>query len=125
MSRAELLILGGALLLLLVDLIFGLAIVEYAFSDVVWTAAALALIVAFVNRRMPSLLPGAYGTLLLGLAVVAVVMGVREIVEDVLFILRPPAGADAAYVLGLVGLIVGVGAMAAGAWQILRGGSTG
>ena len=121
LSQAEQLILGGSLLIVLVDLVFVIIVRGYSFSDVVWAAAAAALFVAWLHRRSPGVLPLRYETALLILAALAAVIAARKILSDLLFVLRPPIGADAAFMLGMLGLAVGAAAMAMGAWRLARG----
>jgi hypothetical protein len=120
MSQAEKLILGGALLLVLVDLVFSIIAQQYGFSTIIWTAAVAALVIAFVRRRSPELLPARYEVLLLGAAAIVVVVGLRQVLGDLFVFLRPPLGGSPAFMLGFVGLIAGVAAMAYGAWLIWK-----
>ena len=120
LSQAEQLILGGALLVLLVDLVFGIVIRAYIISDVVWAAAAGALMVAWLHRRSPAMLPLRYETVLLVLAALAAIVAARKVLSDLLFVLRPPIGADGTFVLGMLGLAVGAAAMGAGVWLLAR-----
>jgi hypothetical protein len=120
LSQAEMFILGGAALLFLVDLILGVLLDARYIGDVIWLLAAITLVVAFIQRRSPRLLPASYETILLILGALVAVSAVREIVVDLLFFLRPPAGASIAFVLRLVGLVVGAGAMGWGAWLLAR-----
>ena len=120
LTTAEKLILGGAVVIVLVDLIFAIIIQQYSFSILLWVAAVGGLAVAFARRRIPRVLPAPYERLLLVVGGLAVVVGAREIVFDLFRILRPPLGASPAYILGFIGLVVGVAAMGYGAWLIWR-----
>jgi hypothetical protein len=120
MSQAELFIAGGAALILLTDLVF-VIFGTYGFSNVIWAAAAGALIAVFAHNRMPVSLAANYEWLLVGLAAVAVLLGIRELVIDVKFIATPAAVLSVTRLLGMVGLYVGVAALAWGAWTIWKG----
>jgi hypothetical protein len=121
LSAAEKLVLGGALVIIAVDVIFGILIRGYLIPDLVWAAAALTIALAFVQRRSPTVLPVPYRTLLVAVAGVGVLVAARHVVIDALHILRPPMGADPAFVVGFLGLVVGGSAMAMGVWRLLTG----
>ena len=117
MSRAELFIAGGALLILLTDLvtvIFG----PYSFSNVIWAAAAVSLLLVLTDGRvaMFNWASSNYFTLLSLGVLVVVVVGVRELLRDILFV--PGRSLDAMYLLGMLGLYVGIALMAFGGWQL-------
>lgn len=119
LSKAELFIAGGAALIVLTDLVF-VIFGPYGFSNVIWAAAAVALIAALAHNRMPASLAASYEWLLVGLAAVAVLLGIRQVVFDVVFIATPPAGLSVVRLLGMIGLYVGLAGMAWGAWQLWR-----
>jgi hypothetical protein len=121
MSRAEMLILGGALLIIAVDLAFGILIRSFIVSGVLWAAAAALLALAVLQRRAPRALPVPYRSLLVGVAGVGVLVAGRDVLADLVRILRPPVGADPAFVFGFIGLVAGAAAMAAGVWLFLAG----
>ena len=117
MSRAELFIAAGAALIILTDLIlviFG----PYSFSNVIWAAAATALVLVLTHGRvaMMSWASSNYATLLSLAGLVAALVAIRELVRDARFI--PGRSLDAMFLLGMVGLYVGVALMAFGAWQL-------
>lgn len=121
MSRAEMLILVGALVVIAVDMVFGILIRSYMVSGVVWAAAAALVALAILLRRAPNALPVPYRSLLVAVAGLGVLVAGRDVLADLLHILRPPMGADPAFVLGFVGLVAGAAAMAAGVWFLLAG----
>jgi len=121
MSQAELLIVGGALLLVALDLFLGILARGYFFSNLVWASAVAALLIAFAQRRAPASLPVPYRASMVVLGLAAAVVAVRGVVGDLSVFMRPPMGADAISVLGLFGLLVGAGAMGLGAWRLVQG----
>ena len=117
MSRAELFIAGGALIIVLSDLIFAI-FGDYGFSNVIWGAAAVSLILVLLNGRMRgmSLSASTYQLLIFLAAAVAVLAGIRNLILDVVYI--PGRALDVTYYLGALTLYVGLGLMAFGAWQL-------
>lgn len=120
MSQAELMIGAGALLILLTDLVFVL-FGPYSFSQVIWAAAATSLVLVLTHGRvaMMSWVGSNYQTLLSLGILVAVLMAIRELLRDLLFI--PGRSLDSMFLLGMVGLYVGVAVMAFGGWQLWKG----
>jgi hypothetical protein len=117
MTQAELLIAAGSLIILAVDLVFGV-LGDYGFSNIIWAAAAASLILILANgraRRMSFSRP-TYEGMLLVLAALALAMGVRELIADVVFI--PGRNLSATFWLGFVGLYAGIAIMAFGAWRL-------
>jgi hypothetical protein len=121
MTRSEMLILGGAIVVIAVDLVFGILIRSFMVSGVVWAAAAAVVGLAVVQRRAPNALPLPYRSLLVGAAGIGVLVAGRDVLADAVHILRPPMGADPAFVLGFLGLLAGAAAMAAGVWMLISG----
>jgi hypothetical protein len=124
MSQGELFIAGGAALVLLTDLIF-VIFGPYTFSNVIWAAAAVALVVVLGRGQMAASMGGSetrYPTLLSLLALTAFVVVIRELVEDLIVLSRALGGLSVSFLLGMVGLYVGVALMAFGAWQLWKRG---
>lgn len=117
-SQPELLIVGGGLLILLVDIIFGM-FGPFSFSNIIWVAAAVAVVAAVLVRFGRMTLPFPYESLLVAAGFLAALSGVRDLIYDLLFISRP-GGASTGYMLGAVGLYLGVALMAVGAWLLWR-----
>ena len=113
-SRAELFVLGGALLVVLADLVFDI-FGAYSFSHIIWAAAVAAILMVLLAGRMSA--SGRTARLLaLGAVGVAVYATARNLLLDILFI--PGRGLDATYFLGALALYIGVAVMAWGAWQL-------
>jgi len=119
MSQWELFIVGGALLIVLGDLLFGLLLREYYAPDVIWGVAAIALVVFAANRRAPGSVPMYVNVMLLAGAAVAI-LGAREFIYDLLTVLRNLNVVGPAYLLGFVVWVIGVALMAWGAWLAWR-----
>lgn len=117
-SQAELLIGGGALLIVLTDIVFGM-FGPFSFSNIIWVAAAIALLAVVLVRFGRMALPVPYDSVLVVAGAVAAISGVRDFIYDVLYVARP-GNSSPGYVLGMVGLYVGVGLMAFGAWLLWR-----
>jgi hypothetical protein len=117
MSQAELLIAAGSLIIVAVDLVFGV-LGDYGFSNIIWAAAAASLILILANGRAQrmSFSRQTYEGMLLVLAALALAMGVRELIADVVFI--PGRNLGATFWLGFVGLYAGLAIMAFGAWRL-------
>lgn len=120
MSQAEMLMAGGAVLILLTDLVF-VIFGDYSFSTVAWGAAAVALILILANGRASAInfSRSTYQALLIVLGMLALVVGVRELIRDLVFI--PGRNLSVSFLLGMVGLYVGVALMGFAAWQLWRG----
>jgi len=114
-SQAELLIGAGALLILLTDLLFGV-FGDYSFSNVAWIAAAVSLILIALNGRLIHVSANTYRTALIVLGLLAVLIGVRELIADLVFI--PGRSLSATFFLGMVGFYVGIALMAFGAFRL-------
>ena len=117
LSRAEQFMAGGAALIILTHLIF-VQFGPYGFADIGWAAAAVALILILLNGRSASLSfsRDTYTSLLVLIGAFMVVFGVRELIDDALFISR--SRVDVTYYLGFLGFYSGVALMAIGAWQL-------
>ncbi|CAN5833936.1 hypothetical protein BH24CHL6_BH24CHL6_13130 [soil metagenome] len=120
MGLAQLLIVGGAALIVALDLILGVVLRLYSAPAVVWAASATILLAFFLSRRAPALLPARYQTLLILLAAVVALVAARSLLVDVFAFLRPPLGLSATGMLGLLAFSGAAALMAWGAWQMSR-----
>ncbi len=118
MSRAELFIAAGAALILLVDIVF-VIFGPYSFSIVIWAAAATSLVLVLTHGRvaMMSWAGSNYQTLISLAVLVTVLVAIRELVRD-LIALSSLGGVSVNFLLGMVGLYVGVALLAFGGWQL-------
>lgn len=119
MSQAELMIGGGALLIVLVDLIFAVFLGSYSFSQVLWAGAIIALLAIAMTHFLRMTLPFAYGSLLMLAGALVGITGVRELLRDLVF-LTGRTGPNAEFLLGALGLYVGVALVVFGAWTMWR-----
>ena len=119
MSQTDMLIAAGAALLVLTDLyaIF----FAYGVSNVVWVAAAASLVIVLMHARMPASVMANYRPILILLGTIVVLLGLRAVLVDLVFIATPPAGLSVARLLGMVGYYVGVVLMGFGAWRLWKG----
>lgn len=117
MSRAEMFMAGGAALILVTDLIFTV-FGSYGSTNIVWASAAVAVILILTHNRMSSmsLSDSTYRALLVVTGLVALLAGIRDLLYDVQYF--PGRSVDVTYLLGALGLYVGVALMAFGAWQL-------
>lgn len=121
MGLTQLLIVGGASILLVLDILFGVILREYFIGDAMWLGAAAILLGFLVGRRMPGLLPMAYQSVLLVGGLIVTLVGARGIIFDVVSLVRSPGAWGAMEVIGLVIYVVAVGAVAWGVWQLSKG----
>ena len=113
MSRWEQLTVAGALVIVLGDLLFGIILREFYAGDLLWIAAAVALVAFAANRR--ATVPLYFNLMLLAGGIVAL-LGARELVIELLFILRNFADVSAVYLIGFIVWTAGLVLMAWGAW---------
>jgi hypothetical protein len=120
LSRAELAILGGGALLLLVDFLswFGV-LTGYAHAIVAF--AALATVLVLLRNSLPAAVAAAYPALLFVSALAVAVMGARSVILFALEILQPPVGASPAYLLNFVAVVAGTAAVAYGVYLLWKG----
>ena len=111
----------GALILVLGDLVFGILLRDFYAGDVVWLASAIALIAFYANRRWPGRI-SAYTTVMLLAAVVVGLVGLRDALIEVYYILRniSTLSDGAIYLIGFVVWIVGLVLVAYGGWMLWR-----
>ena len=110
---------AGAGLIVLTDLVFGI-FGPYVVPNVVWTAAAVALVLVLAHRRLPFV--GARYELILALAaLVAVLGGARTLFANLVELVQVAGRAiNVGYILGMLGLIAGIALLAFGAWTMWR-----
>ena len=118
MSQTDMLIAGGAALLVLTDLysIF----VAYGVSSIAWAAAAASLVLILLRDRMPASVMSNYRPILVLLSTIVVLIALRQVLIDVKFIATPPAGLSVERLIGMVGYYAGVGLMGFGAWRLWK-----
>ncbi len=121
MGMTQLLIVGGSLLLLAIDVVFGVLLREYFIGEILWLAAVAILLTYFGRARLADTLPFAYETVLVAGALAIAIVGARGLLFDVVSLVRSPTAWNALELLGLVGYAVAVVAVGWGAWQLLRG----
>ena len=119
MSRTEMFIAGGSLLILLTDLIF-IFVGGYFISIVTWAAAAVALLAVLFHRRLPAAMAPNYQWLLIVLGALIVLTCVRWLVGDVVWLAANSARLDGEYLLGMIGLYAGAALVAVGTWQLWK-----
>jgi hypothetical protein len=120
MSQAELMIGGGALLIVLIDLIFAVFLGSYSFSQVLWAGAVVALLAVAMTHFMRMTLPFAYTSLLMLAGAVVAITSVRELLRDLIFLTGRSGPVRAEFLLGALGLYVGVALMVFGVWTMWR-----
>ena len=120
MSRAELAVLIGGGLIVLIDVIFWF-VDGYGLNSAFFGAGGLAALLVLARRSLPAAVSGIYSALLFALAAGVALMGARNAILDVLFIARPPGGASATFMLGFVGMLVATAAMAYAAFLMWKG----
>jgi hypothetical protein len=121
MGTAQLLIVGGAAVLVVVDLLFGVLLREYFIGDAMWLGAGGILLAFLVGRRMPNMLPMAYERVLLVGGLIVAIVGARGIIFDVVSLVRSPSAWNAMEIIGLLAYIAAVLAVAWGVWQLAKG----
>jgi hypothetical protein len=121
MNAWERFIVIGALILVLGDLVFGILLRDFYAGDVVWLASAIALIAFYANRRWPGRVP-AYTTVMLLAAVVVGLVGLRDALIEVYYILRNISTLNdgAIYLLGFVVWLAGLALVVYGGWMLWR-----
>ena len=115
LGRAELIMAAGATLIVLVDLLF-VVFGPYGFSSIAWGAAALTLIVIFLNGRMMGFSATTTRGLLLTLGALSAFVGIRELLSDLQFL--NGANVASTFFLGMLGFYAGTVILAFGAWQL-------
>ena len=112
-SQAELLVGGGALLIILADLIFGLVTRDFTVGQLPWAIATVVVFAIVALRMMGRTLPMDHQTILVMAGVAMAFVGVRDLLYD----LRSIAGETATYLLGALVYYAGAALMAAGAFM--------
>jgi hypothetical protein len=116
LSRAELMVGGGALLVALADILFGIVAQDYFVGSVAWTLATVTLVAIVGARFMNMALPLALETILVLGGLAAGLNGVRDLLLD----LRALNNYGTTDYLGMVFYYVGVALMFLGAWMLSR-----
>jgi hypothetical protein len=114
LSQGEMLVGGGALLIVVAELVFGVVTRDYSLGQLPWALAAIALIVVALRatgRTFP-----AHETILIVAGLTMAVIGVRDLLYDV----RSLSGESTTWYLGFVAYYLGVVLMAVGAWMVWR-----
>ena len=119
-SQAELMIAGGALLLVLVELIFGIVTRDYSIGPLPWAIATVTLLAVLGPRLARISLPMSSETIIVMAGITIAFVGVRDLAYDLRSI-SGPSGASATFMLAMVGYYLGVVLMAVGAWMLWRG----
>jgi hypothetical protein len=119
MSRAELAILGGGALLLLLEVI-GWFVGGFGLSLVIVAGAAVGVILVLLRGSLPASISSSYTALLFAFGLLTVVPGVDVFIRGLLDIMRS-GGPGVGYLLNWLGLGVGVAAIAFGVYLLLRG----
>jgi hypothetical protein len=118
-SVGERMLLIGAVLLVLGDLVFDIFL-DYSFSDTAWLAAVVAAILILVHMRPMnglSVPAGGYRLALIILGVIAFLSGVRWLLFD----LQAFGGSiSVSYLVGALVFYAGVILMGIGAFQVFR-----
>lgn len=121
MGMSQLLIVGGAAIVVLTDLILWIILREYSAAPVAWAGSAAILLAYFASRRAAQWLPIRYETLLVALAAVVVAVLVRSLLSDIVFFLTPPMGMAPLRLLDNAIYVIAGLMMAYGSWQLIRG----
>jgi hypothetical protein len=120
MSRAELAILAGAALLILLDVISWFAS-GFGFTNIIVAGALISAVLILARTNLPAAVGGAYPALLFVFALMTALMGARTAILSLLQILQPPAGASPEFLLNFVGLLAGTAAIAYGVFMLWKG----
>ncbi|MEA2676686.1 MAG: hypothetical protein QOJ81_827 [Chloroflexota bacterium] len=117
LNRAELLMAAGAALILVVDLLFSV-FGPYSFSSAAWAAAAVTLLLIFLDARMMNFSAATHRALLLLLGAFALIIGIRELLSDLQFL--NGFNVAATFYLGMLGYYAGTALMVLGAWTLWK-----
>ncbi len=120
-SQTELMIAGGAALLIITDLysIF----FAYGVHGVAWAAAAAAVVMIFARRRMPAAMMGNLQSILVLAAAIVALVALRQVIVDFKFIATPPVGMSVERLIGMAGFYAGSALMTFGGWRLWKGGT--
>jgi hypothetical protein len=119
LSRAELALLGGGALILLLELI-GWFVGGFGLSLVIVGAAGVLVAMVLLRGSLPGSISGSYAPLLFAFGVLAVIPGADVFVRGLLDIART-GGVGVEYLLNWLGLGAAVVAIAFGVYLLLRG----
>jgi hypothetical protein len=121
LSQGELAILAGSAAITALDVILWV-VSGYSFSHVIVAGAATAVALILLRSRLPAALAGSYQMLVLLIALVVVLMGVRNLALDLLSLGRASGfGLQPMYLLGMLVVAGGSVAIAYGALLLWRG----
>lgn len=120
MSRNELLLLAGAALMVIVDVLFWF-LDGYGVSNTIFAAAAVVVVLVLARKSLPAALASMHGGLLLFLGIWLTVLGVRNFVLDVLIFASARSGGAAMFLLGMVAMLVATALVAYATWMMWRG----
>ncbi len=123
MAPWELFIVGGAALLILFDLVFGIVLDRYYAGALEWLAAAIAVAAFVANRRRAGSVPMYQSVMLLAAAAVALIAG-RDLIIELIYIVRDLRNPDATYLLGFITWAIAAAIIAWGGWMLWRTRST-
>jgi hypothetical protein len=117
LGLAEQLALGGAALIVIVEIVFGLLLDEYWAGDIAFLLGLAVLAAAFIRHARGGEVPIGYVTVIrvAGFAVLALA------IVDLVYELRHGVFDNGADILGGALYYVGAGLMAAGAWTLREG----
>ncbi len=110
---------GGALLIILGDLVFSI-FGGYGYSNIVWACAAVVLVTVLIGHRLPPVIANNQNNIILIAALLALLMTIREVFDDVRY-LTSPGGIAVSWILGAIFIYGGVALMALGAWRVQAG----
>jgi hypothetical protein len=120
MGLSQLLMVGGALVLVGIEVILGMLIGEFTLTDAIWFGAVVIVLGLAASRWAPALLPFSYRNVLLVGGLIIAIVGADRIVFNLLSLGRAPSAWNATELLGLVLYVGSVIAVAWGTWLMLR-----
>jgi hypothetical protein len=118
-GMSRLLALAGGLLIIIGDVVFSI-FGPYGYSNIVWASAAVVVVVVLIGHRLPAVIANNQNNIILIAALLAVLMSIREVLNDIAF-LSTPGGVSVTYFLGALSIYGGVVLMALGAWRLQAG----
>lgn len=114
LNAAEQLVTGGAVLLLLVEIVFGVLLYTYFVGSVVVIAAVAVLLAAFIKHARGGEVPLGYVTVL---RIAGFIVGILA-VYDLIYQIRATDFEVSEDLLAAIGYYVGAAMMAVGAWRM-------
>lgn len=110
---------AGSLLIIVGDVLFAI-FGAYGYSEIVWACAAIVLVTVALGPRLPAVIADNGITVILVAASIAVLLTIREVVNDIAF-LSTPGNTNVTWFLGAIAIYGGVVLMALGAWRLMAG----